>query len=180
MFTAQHGNGFGFGKPLILNPHIGAVMVGILLTPITLALNRRHEAMVVHVSASQSHFGQFAGNGADSDGGGGVLDDDATIMRIMSVPGVVVITKNKHCRREKTMQCCQSVTGKNGGVEILEEDDCQGKIMAIKLECGDHDNGVNGVVEGSKSTSQLIQNFNSAVGSYRFLFLRLSQPVDDM
>ena len=42
---------------------------------------------------------------------------------------------------------------------------------------GDHDNGVNGVVEGSKSTSQLIQNFNSAVGSYRFLFLRLSQPV---
>ena len=49
------------------------------------------------------------------------------------------------------MQRCQSVTGENGGVEILEEDDCQGKIMAIELECGDRDNGVNGVVEGQKA-----------------------------
>lgn len=60
------------------------------------------------------------------------------------------------------------------GVEILEEQDNQGKIMAIEeLDSGDRDNGVNGVVEGSKSTSQLKQNFNSAVESvpHRFFFL---------
>ncbi len=55
-------------------------------------------------------------------------------MRIVSVPHVVIITTNKHCWQEKTMQRYHSVTRENSGVKILEEDDCQGKIMAIELE----------------------------------------------
>ena len=88
MFTAQGDNCVGFGKPFILNPHVSTVMVRKLLTPITLALDRRHEARAGHVASLYFPitFRSIAGDGA--------LDDVVAIVRIVSVPCIVIITTN--------------------------------------------------------------------------------------
>ena len=66
------------------------------------------------------------------------------------------------------------------------------KIMAIESGGGTRDNGVIGIVEGSKIDSELKQNFNSTVESvsHRYFscrnfdrwsnFQRLSQPINDI
>lgn len=172
MFTAQRGDGVGFGQPLILNPHVGTVMVGILLTPIMLALDRRHKARAVHVTS---------------------LWLPITFRSICWQQGwqwwwrmsigwrrrhrenrvkEITVGRKKWCNAVVNLWQGRTAVGASG-VEILEEQDNQGKIMAIEeLDSGDRDNGVNGVVEGSKSTSQLKQNFDSTVECvpHRFFF----------